>query len=63
MKHHASKHKSDEQATGPQAWQSVRKSRIARAKQLLKEKDYPPEEILESVARLLARHLKPGPGR
>lgn len=38
----------------------VRLEKLARAQQLVADAKYPPAEVLESVAELLAKHLRPG---
>jgi hypothetical protein len=38
----------------------VRLEKLARAQQLVTDANYPPPEVLESVAKLLAKHLRPG---
>lgn len=38
----------------------VRLEKLARAQQLVADATYPPAEVLESVAKLLAKHLQPG---
>ena len=38
----------------------VRLEKLARAQQLVADTKYPPAEVLESVAKLLAKHLRPG---
>jgi len=38
----------------------VRKDKVARARKLLDNPDYPPPKVLDSVARLLAKHLRQG---
>ncbi len=38
----------------------VRLDKLARAQQLVADANYPSAEVLESVARLLAKHLRPG---
>ena len=38
----------------------VRLEKLARAQQLVTDANYPPAEVLESVAKLLAKHLRPG---
>ena len=38
----------------------VRLEKLARAQQLVADANYPPTEVLESVAELLAKHLRPG---
>lgn len=41
---------------------AVRPEKVARAKALIDNSDYPPKEVLQSVAGLLADHLsQPGP--
>ena len=58
MKRPASKAKaSPETPCGPAPWQSIRKARVARAKALVKDKNYPSKEVLKSMAELLAKHL------
>ena len=57
MKRRASKPADDETPGGPHPWQSLRKSKIARAKKLVRNGEYPPKKVIESVAKLLARHL------
>lgn len=37
----------------------VRAAKIARAKALIADPDYPPKTVLDSVAGLLAGHLRP----
>lgn len=36
---------------------SVRSDKVARARELIASADYPPKEVLQSVASLLATHL------
>jgi hypothetical protein len=38
----------------------VRLEKLARAQQLVADPNYPPEEVVKSVAELLAKHLRPG---
>ena len=38
----------------------VRLEKLARAQQLVADAKYPPAEVLDSVAKLLAKHLRPG---
>jgi hypothetical protein len=38
----------------------VRLEKLARAQQLVTDANYPTTEVLESVATLLAKHLRPG---
>lgn len=42
-------------ATG--SWKEVRAEKVARAKKLLQDPAYPSGQVLNSIARLLARHL------
>ncbi len=46
-------------ASTKQSWNSVRASEVARARILMQNKDYPSPRIMEAVAELLARNLKP----
>lgn len=39
---------------------AVRLEKLARAQHLVADTKYPPTEVLESVAKLLAKHLRPG---
>jgi hypothetical protein len=48
-------------AHGVEPWREVREDKLARARALLRKPDYPGEKVLQSIARLLARHLQ-GPG-
>lgn len=54
------KRRSVKWAPAGKPWLAVRKGKVARARRLLRDSNYPPPEVLDSVARLLARHLKPG---
>ena len=45
-------------ASREEPWQSVRAEKVARAKELLREKGYPSRRILESVGELMAKGLK-----
>ncbi len=38
---------------------AARADKVARARELIASPDYPPQEVLQSVAGLLARHLGP----
>lgn len=40
-----------------QPWKSVRPAKVAKGKLLVRDKNYPPREVIESVAGLLANHL------
>jgi hypothetical protein len=39
--------------------EGVRAAKVARAKALIADPDYPPKTVLDSVAGLLAGHLQP----
>ena len=39
------------------SWKEVRPDKVARAKKLLQDPNYPSGKVLGSVARLMARHL------
>jgi hypothetical protein len=41
-----------------EVWETVRPEQVARAKTLVLASDYPTEEVMRSIARLLARHLE-----
>ena len=47
----------DEQPRGPRLWESVRASKIKRAKALLKDPNYPSKKTLGAVAEILAKGL------
>jgi hypothetical protein len=51
--------KRDGQPPSGKPWLAVRKGKVARARRLLEDPNYPPPKVLDSVARLLARHLRP----
>ena len=40
-------------------WLEVRKDKVARARRLLADPNYPPARVLDSVARKLAKQLRP----
>ena len=40
------------------AWSGVRAAKVARAKALIQDPNYPPAEVIQTVARLLARNSK-----
>ncbi len=48
-----------EQPSGANSWQAIRPAKVARAKELVKDPNYPSAKVLRSVARLLARRYKP----
>ena len=37
---------------------AIRAAKVARAKRLIEDPDYPPPQVIQSVARLLARNAK-----
>ena len=43
--------------SGTKPWQSVRKTKVERARKLVKDPDYPTKQVTNAVADLLARHL------
>ena len=49
----------EERSRGPGSWNSVRASKVKRARALLKDPNYPSKSTLDAVAGLLARHLGP----
>ena len=51
----------EEEVPGGQVWNSVRSEKIRRARVLVQDHDYPPSEVLQSVAGLLAQHLSNEP--
>jgi hypothetical protein len=48
---------SDEKPRGPASWDTVRESKIKRARALVKDPNYPSKATLDAVADLLARNL------
>ena len=46
---------------GEAVGQEVRPEKVARARRLVQDENYPQREVIESVAELLARHLQPDP--
>ena len=50
-----------EEARGDKLSASVRPEKVARARRLAQDENYPSTEIIDSVADLLAKHLQPGP--
>ncbi len=48
---------SDEKPRGPASWDTVRESKIKRARALVKDPNYPSKTTLDAVADLLARNL------
>jgi hypothetical protein len=60
MKRAVTDPKHGEVAKGTHPWQSVRPSKVERARQLLKDPTYPSKKTLRAVGELLARNLDPG---
>ena len=50
----------DEREPAGKPWLSVRPSKIERARKLIRDPGYPQRKIVDSVARLLAKHLRHG---
>jgi len=53
-------HEFEEEAAGDAPWNSVRSNKVRHARQLVEDRNYPPVEVLQSVAGLLAKHLPAG---
>ena len=47
----------DRPSAGALAWKSVRRSKVARARKLVADPNYPPKKVMQAVADLLARKL------
>jgi hypothetical protein len=50
----------EEEAAGDAPWNGVRSNKVRQARQLVEDRNYPPAEVLQSVAGLLAKHLPAG---
>ena len=50
----------DEREPAGKPWLSVRPGKIERARKLIRDPGYPQHKIVDSVARLLAKHLRRG---
>lgn len=50
---------SDPERGAQQPWQAARPEAVARARQLIQDKNYPSKEVMDSVAELLVKKLKP----
>jgi hypothetical protein len=48
-----------EQSAKRKPWQAMRKAKVERAKKLANDPAYPPKQVTNAVANLLARHLDP----
>ena len=46
-----------EEVAGTDSWNTSRAAKVARAKKLIGNDDYPDDAITWSIARLLAQHL------
>jgi hypothetical protein len=58
-----SKPKSSREDRPPQGepeWKSIRAAEVARARKLVADPNYPPKQVMEAVADLLARKLGEG---
>jgi hypothetical protein len=42
---------------------SIRPEKVSRGKELVRDENYPPREVIDSVATLLAKHLQRGDER
>ena len=50
----------DRPPQGAPEWKSIRAAKVARARKLVADPDYPPKQVLAAVADLLARKLGAG---
>lgn len=50
----------DEREPPGKPWLGVRASAVERARKLIRDPGYPQRRIVDSVARLLAKHLRHG---
>ena len=50
----------DEREPPGQPWRAVRESKVTRARKLIRDPGYPSHKIMDSVARLLAKHMRHG---
>ena len=50
----------DRPPQGAPEWNSIRAAKVARARKLVADPDYPPKQVLVAVADLLARKLWAG---
>jgi hypothetical protein len=55
----ASKKAKVHSSAAAKGWNGLRPENIAKAKKLLKNSSYPSGKILNSIAKLMARHLTP----
>lgn len=49
----------EERSAGPGPWNTVRPSKVKRARALLKDPDYPSKSTIDAMAGVLARHFGP----
>ena len=50
----------DRPPEGEPGWKSIRAAKVARARKLVADPNYPPKQVMEAVADLLARKLGEG---
>ena len=50
----------DRPPQGAPEWKSIRAAKVARARKLVADPNYPPKKVMERVADLLARKLGAG---
>jgi hypothetical protein len=48
----------EEREPAGKPWLSVRPAKVERARKLIRDPNYPDSKTIDSVARLLAKHLK-----
>lgn len=51
-------HAEDEKPAGSKSWNTYRPGKVVKARQLIKDAEYPPVRVLTGVARVLAKHWK-----
>ena len=57
---HARAEQAEAKPNGDAPWAGVRAAKVARAKSLIQDPNYPSAEVIQTVARLLARNSKIG---
>ena len=50
----------EEREPAGKPWLAVRPAKVERARKLLRDPNYPNGKTIDAVARLLAKHLRPG---
>jgi len=50
----------EEREPAGKPWLAVRPAKMERARKLLRDPNYPNGKTIDAVARLLAKHLRPG---